>query len=200
MVYFIKPSDVIKRIRSTIVTIEATLDLPAGFKSYGQNVGGSAFLNSITDTDVQNFPTPSCFVVLTDNTNNTNRTEKVDQDVFHGFDIVVVLDTVDSRQQEAEERIVTFKELLIYCLNGWKPTKYTDGSPLRLVGDSTVFSDKSKYVRVFTFAQDTRFNSCADGYHDNTEFDLQNFENFFADLHAGDSQLKLQLTDLNEES
>jgi len=204
MVHFIKPSEVIERIRTTIVAATADLEIPVGFDTYDQRVGGSAYLSSITDADIQNFPTPSIFVSLTDNGVFNRQKERVDQDIFHGFDIVLVLDTVDSRKQTAEEGAITFKELLIYCLNGWKPIGYPSGTPLRLVGDSTVFSDKSKYVRVFTFEQDVHFNACEDGMCCAADFDVQNFENFFADLYATELGLegldtKLQVTDLYEE-
>jgi len=203
MVYFIKPSEVIERLRTVIAAAEAAMDLPSGFVSFSNRIGGSGKLDQLTDSDVQNFPTPSCFVTLTDNSAVTTSVAVVEQDIFHGFDITVVLDTVDTRHQQAEESIVPFKELIIYCLNGWKPTdsKYSSASPLRLVGDSTMFSDGSKYVRTFTFAQEIRFKACEDGYNDQADFDIQNFENFFAELQdVLNHPTGIQLEDLNEES
>ena len=201
-IYFIKPSEVIERIRQTITLAEANLSLPPEFDSYSQNVGGSAYISELTEANIQELPSPSCFVVLSDGTANTKVIENLDQDIFHGFDIVVVIDTEDRRKQTAEETIVTFKALLLYCLNGWKPLGYACASPLRYVGDSTVFSDKPKYVRVFTFVQDTRFIASQDALGDLPEdYDLQNFENFFADLFASEHEdpIQLQVLDMNDE-
>jgi hypothetical protein len=132
MIRFIKPSEVIDRIRSTIVQATADLEIPPGFKTYDQRVGGSAYLSSITDSDIQNFPTPSIIVGLTDNGVVNKKTITVHQEIYHGFDVILILDTVDSRKQTAEEKAVVFKELLIYCLNGWKPDGYGAATPLRL--------------------------------------------------------------------
>jgi hypothetical protein len=204
MVTFIKPSDVIKRIKETILAAEATLDLPPGFDSYANRVAGSAYLEDITETGIQNLKSPSCFVTLTDGTTTTNVIETVDQDIFHGFDIIVILDTEDRRKQTAEENIIAFKEILLYCLNGWEPVGYECSSPLRFVGDATVFSDKAKYIRVFTFMQDTRFIASKDGLGNQDDYDIQNFENFLATLYATEQgedgpAVGLQVIDMNDE-
>lgn len=181
MVTFIKPSDVIKRIRSTIALAEANLDLPEGFVSYAQRVGGSSHIADITEENVQALPTPSCFVTLEDGTANTNRTEVLEQDLFDGFNITIILDAVDRRKQTAEEHIVIFKELLLYCLNGWSPSGYPSASPLRFVTDYTAFSGRDKYVRVFKFMYDTRF-AVPEDLIDTNDYDLRNFEKFISDL------------------
>jgi hypothetical protein len=204
MVTFIKPSEVIIRIKETILAAEANLDLPPGFVSYSERVAGSAYLEDITETGIQNLKTPSCFVTLTDGTATTNVIETVDQDIFHGFDIIVILDTQDRRKQTAEENIIPFKEILLYCLNGWEPVGYPCSSPLRFIGDTTVFSDKSKYVRVFTFIQDTRFIASQDSLGNQDEYDLQNFEKFLATLYATEQgedgpAVGVQVIDMNDE-
>ena len=200
---FIRPSQVIKRLRETIDQATQELDIPPNFITYGDRVGGSGYISEIVDTDIQNLPTPSIFVVLSDVNTITNEPLTVDQNIFHGFTILVVLDTIDSRKQTAEEKVVTFKELLIYCLNGWHPNGNINGNPatpLRFIGDASVYTDRTKYVRAFNFEQDYHFSGCSDKLVDAT---LDNFESFFADLLTVENEqliTKAQVTDMYDEN
>lgn len=201
MIYFIKPSDVIKRIRDTIATAEANLDLPEGFVAYSNRVGGSAMIAELDESNVQNLLRPSCYVVLSNGSGITSGdVMNLHQNIVCGFDIVLLLDTKDTRKQSAEERAASFMDLFIYCLNGWKPidSKYDACSPLRFVSDSVAYSGRDSYLRIYSFAYDVQFAASDDLLDDPTDFDIQNFEKFFADLVMSDTvdEIEVQKTDL----
>lgn len=212
MITFPKPSDIIIQIKQTIARATADLELPPDFVTYEQRVGGSGYLSEITETDIQNMQTPSVFVVLSDNTTDTIDPLAVRQHIYHGFDIVVVLDTKDSRKQSVEEQAVFFKDLLVYSLNGYMPFNHETGeeyagiSPLRFLGDSTIYSDKTKYVRLFQFVTDSIFEYCQDGMSQDDDYNLDYFRSFFADMICKNDEasinpepkIELQVTDLND--
>jgi hypothetical protein len=201
MVYFIKPSDIITRLRSTIAQAESNLTLPEGFVSYSNRVAGSAYVSGLTETNIQQMQTPCCFVTLANGYTISNSMENLDQNIINGFDVILVLDTVDPRKQTAEEISIGFRNIITYCLNGWKVPNYPAASPLRLVSDSTVYADKSKYVRVMTFMYDVKFIASEDLLKDETDFNMANFERFFADLLIGETEREvgLQVTDMYDE-
>ncbi len=190
MIEFIKPSEVIERIRETISIAEADLSLPDGFVTYADRVGGSAEANAITQENVQSLPSPSVFVTLIDGSALTNSYTDLDQDIYHGFSIIVILNTKDSRKQTAEETIVTMKELLLYCLNGWKPIKYTSANSLRYTDDYTIATDRTTYVQAFNFIYTTHFIASEDGLGVlPEEYNIENFDTFFANLFATETGL-----------
>lgn len=206
MIHFTKPSEVIERIRDTIVRATPDMDFPDDFVTYDQRVLGAADLTTITEENVHMMESPSCFVLLAEGSSIINSIMNLDENMFHGFDIAVVLDTVDRRQQTAEESSVWFKDLFTYCLNGWiPPSAGTSGSPLQYLTDYTAFSNRSKYVRVYSFVQDFKFLARQDGLGDLPEdYDLQNFESFFADLYATETGLdgpavEMSVTDMYDE-
>lgn len=213
MIVFPKPSDIIIQIKKTIAQATADLQLPPEFITYEQRVGGSGYLSEITETDIQNMQTPSVFVVLADNVTDTLHPISVTQNIYHGFDILVVLDTKDSRKQSVEEQAVVFKDLLVYSLNGFLPFNPDTGepyegiTPLRFTGDSTIYSDKTKYIRLFQFELDARFVYCEDGMLQDDEYNLDYFRSFFADMICQKDEasinpephLEIQVTDLNDE-
>lgn len=178
---FLTPSDLIKRIREIV-------------PGFADRVAGAAQYDAIED--IAKISLPACFVMLTDNAAETisNQTS-LKQDVAHGFDVVVILDGVDKRKQEAEEAVVAFKEMLLYALNGWLPEDADeDAAPLEFNGDIYRDANAARYVRVFRFSQDYAWASDTDGHHAD---DLPNFDKFFADITFGtEGVLPVQITDL----
>jgi len=191
MVRFTKPSDVIERLRTTIALVEAAVGIPPE-GSFQTRVLGTGRIEEITESELQRLPRPCLLVSLMDTSTETTNTYPVHQHILHGFDIGLVLDTKDARQQYAEEKVPYFKEMLVYALNGWLPRDYqtdTGLSPFRFLGDIGLFSDKSSYVRLFSFVQDAQFSALQDGLGSTeTELNLANFESFYADMIYTTSQ------------
>lgn len=192
-VNFLPPSEVIKQIRATV-------------PSFADRVAGAAQFDAIED--IQNCAVPACFVMLSDNTAETlSMQTSLTQDVFHGFDVMLVLDSVDRRKQEAEEVSTVFKGMLLHALNGWKPVQgteegdpdYTASSPLEFIGDSYVDSDRSRYVRTYRFIQDARWCSNGDGVGEGGQGDLGNFDTFLASILVNntDKALPVEITKLS---
>ena len=167
MMTFVKPSEVIKRIRAII-------------PSFADRVAGAAQFDAIED--IARIDLPACFVMLTDsNADTVSIQTQLKQDIYHGMDVLVVLDAVDIRKQEAEEVMVGFKEILIYALNGWLPDNAdTSGSPLRFVGDIWRSTDRARYMRIFRFIQDYTWNQGDDG--SNEDDTLGNFDTFISSV------------------
>ncbi len=190
MMQFIPPSIVIERIREIV-------------PSFSDRVAGAGQFEAIGD--IQECPSPSCFVLLSDNTADTiSMQTSLQQNVFHGFDVLLVLEAIDRRKQEAEEVSIMFKAMILNALNGWKPSDeiYDSSDPLKFIGDSYVSTDRSRYVRVFKFIQDYYWDGNSgegEGPHE-----LGIFDKFFADLVLEDSSestlpIQMQATDIYDQ-
>jgi hypothetical protein len=173
---FIPPSIIIERLRTSI-------------PSFANRIAGAAQFDAIED--IQNCEVPALFVLLQDNTAETlaNQTS-IRQEVAQGFDILLVLDSVDLRKQEPEEISVGFKAEILNSLNGWKPSGYDNSDPLEFQGDSFVESDRSRYVRRYEFMSNSIW--CG-GEDQNTGQALGIFNTFLADLLLADHEDALAL-------
>ena len=167
---FIPPSLVIERLRAEIPL-------------FADRIAGAAQFEAIED--IQNCDVPALFVLLRDNDAETisNQTS-LRQEVDHGFELLLVQDSYDVRKQEAEEISVMFKALILDALNGWLPAGYENSDPLEFGGDSFIESDRSRYVRRYTFNAPVTW--CGNSQEDDGQA-LGIFDKFFADLNRIDS-------------
>ena len=165
--------------------------------SFSSRVAGAATYDSMEDS---RFAVPCCFVMLGNNGAETLSVQAgIQQRVGHSFDIVLYLNPVDVRKQEAEDVSVAFKRDLIKYLNGWVPDGFTNASPLEFVGDQLHPTTPDRYARIYQFAQNMDFLSSIDGDTDVYNA-LPDFESLIGPIVMGNDDtddVGIQLTNLD---
>jgi hypothetical protein len=177
---FIRPSEVIVRLKETRTTLSLTT---ADFQLFG----AAEFQTAMESGDFVKNTKKAALYIMTGNSSATTITENGlgISDVSHAIDIVLYLRMRDQRGQRSDQWSVWFKEYLIRSLQGFQA--YDGSQPLMFGGDQfNATQNVAGYSRTFQLTQTVRIEGedlIGDGDFD----DLDEFTELFMTMTIDDS-------------
>lgn len=181
---FVKPSEVIKRLRDVrdILTAkaEAAGKTPIDFKVYP---GGEMPL--ILKSAKNSLPM-SLFVFNSSNTGQITTTAgNSPMEYVTNIGIAFVYEADDDKMAQADELATQMREFICAATMTWDSDDISGNEPVRLTTDSPSPSQgQSTYVHIFVLEQDTEVSeSCFDDLFDTEWGDLEWFERSTTDMN-----------------